>query len=154
MNNLNYNNQQKQNLFLLFIFSCFNTLVFAQISEYKHFKKGKYEKVEKGVNKALSKDGNDARANFVQGLLRNQKKYAAFNPENAFHNFEKASKYYNQIDEKTKLKLEKEGVVLDTIFFHRNISFDLGLEYACTVNTIIAYQHFIDFSFYTFSNFN
>ena len=134
----------KQLLFT-FLFLHIQSLVFSQVSEYKLFAKSKYEKVEKSVVKDLEKNSQDARASFVYGLLLNQKSYEKFSPENAYIQFENAKKFYYQSDEKTIGKLNKEGVIPDSIFYNRNITFDLGLEIAINKNTISDYEHFLNY---------
>ena len=122
-----------------------NCFCFGQIREYKLIKKEKFQKIEKSINKNLSKDSLDARSYFVKGVLYNQKKFEKFNPEIAYLNFQKSTKYYYRLDDKNRQKIDKEGIIPDTIFYHREISFELGLKIAISKNTIEGYQHFIDY---------
>lgn len=122
-----------------------NCFCFGQIREYKLIKKEKFQKIEKSINKNLSKDSLDARSYFVKGVLYNQKKFEKFNPEIAYLNFQKSTKYYYRLDDENRQKIDKEGIIPDTIFYHREISFELGLKIAISKNTIEGYQHFIDY---------
>lgn len=132
-------------IFYLFIVLCFHNSTLGQLSEYKLINKRKYSKIESSVTKKLSKDSTDSRSYYVYGILLNQKPYEKFNPELALTKFNAAVKYYHQLDEKSIEKMTKEGIIQDSIFYHRNITFNLGLEIATEKNTIAGYQHFIDY---------
>lgn len=119
-------------------------LAFSQPGEVKLIKKQKFEKLEASIAKEFSKNPMSCRGLYVRGLLNNTKAYSKFNPELAYADFNGALASFYTLGEKERGKFEKEGIIPDSMLFHRNKSIDYGLEIAKSTNTILAFQHFID----------
>lgn len=137
LNQLNF----KILILLSFIFS--NDILFSQSKEIKLIGKQKFQKLERKLDKNLKKDSLNCMSWYFKGILLNQQNYSKHSPEQAVVCFNKSLDEFFKLGIKAREKYIKYGIISDSIRFHRNISFNLGLETAKKKNTISSYDYFI-----------
>ncbi len=118
---------------------------YGQSKEYKLIQKGSYEKAEKAITRTIEKDSMDVAALYCAGIIKSQKASSYFDPKSSYDHFLRAITSYYRLEEKSREKLEKDWLTLDSINYYLNICLDHGLDEAIALNTIVSYQGYIDY---------
>ncbi len=129
---------------ILLLSAC--SFIYGQKSYLKLIEKGKYNKAEKKINKAIEKEPKDVGHNFTMAILLINRKHKGYNASKAYEYLKTAEKLYvNTIDEKELKSLNK--IRINSLIFQNYIDTicKYALDDAINENTLEIYEKYLDF---------